>query len=419
MYEKYFYSKNVDKGLLSSEFRTECIESYMFRIINLHNKNRQLGSLKGLKEIYSLINLPNVMRGNLNDTTECFKIACDVMNVILKNIEPIKPQSQDSQSQDSGDGSENDGSEGENGEGGSNTISDEELQDMIDNGGLETPSENLDNDDGSQSVELSDRQKKMLEKAFEKQEKFLDGDVQKTLMSKKDNKDMKAIEDSGATYENVGDGMDTNHYYSSSPGKGTKCLVVRKLTQSVIDSNQFSCATEYNQRRYNKEDRYSENYNFVEEGLRLGSMLGRKLQVRGEESSLKFTRQNSGKIDKRLISELGFGNSDVFSHTLTERYNKAYLHISVDASGSMSGNKWNKAMTSAVAMIKACDMAGNIDVVVSIRATHGHHHNDVPLIVVVYDSRTDKLTKVKTLFQHLMLMELLLKVCVSKLLKKI
>ena len=45
MYEKYFYSKNVDKGLLSSEFRTECIDSYMFRIINLHNKNRQLGSL--------------------------------------------------------------------------------------------------------------------------------------------------------------------------------------------------------------------------------------------------------------------------------------------------------------------------------------------------------------------------------------
>ena len=54
MYNKYFYSKNVDKGLLSSEFRIENIDSYMFRIINLHNKNRQLGSLKGLKEIYSL-----------------------------------------------------------------------------------------------------------------------------------------------------------------------------------------------------------------------------------------------------------------------------------------------------------------------------------------------------------------------------
>jgi len=397
MYEKYFYSKNVDKGLLSSEFRTEEIGSYMFRIINLHNKNRQLGSLKGLKEINSLINLPNIMRGNLLDTEGAFSIACDVMNVILKSIEPIKPQPQNSDSD-----SQNGDSLEDNGEGGSNTVSDEELQDMIDNDNIvpSTPEENLSNDDGSQSVELSDRQKKMLENHFKKQEKFLDGDVQKTLMSKKDNKDIKSIEKSGATYENVGNDIPKN-YWGGTTGKGTKCLVVKKLTQSLIDSDQFSCATSWNQRNYNEKSRYSENYNFVEEGLRLGSMLGRKLQVRGEESSLKFTRQDSGKIDKRLISELGFGNSNVFSHTFTERYNKAYLHISVDASGSMSGKPWNKAMTSAVAMIKACDMAGNIDVVVSIRTTHGRGNTDVPLIMVCYDSRTDKLQKVKSLFSAL------------------
>ncbi len=410
MYDKYFYSKNVDKGLLSSEFRTETIESYMFRIINLHNKNRQLGSLKGLKEITSLINLPNVMRGGLNDTTECFNIACNVMNVILKSIDPIKvdDKKEEQEGQSSSGGS------------GDNTLSDEQfdkLLDDVENGNLEssdggssdsgvsielpssvptTPSENLSNDDGSQSVELSDRQKKMLENAFKKQEKFLDGDVQKTLLSKKDNKDVKAIEDSGATYENVGNDIPKDRWYGST-GKGTKCLVVKKLTQSLIDSGQFSCATSYNQSHYNRTSDYSRGYNFVEEGLRLGSMLGRKLQVRGEESTLKFTRQDSGKIDKRLISELGFGNSNVFSHTLTERYNKAYLHISVDASGSMGGTPWNKAMTSCVAMIKACDMAGNIDVVVSIRTTH----KEVPMIMVCYDSRTDKLQKVKNLFSAL------------------
>ena len=397
MYDKYFYSKNVDKGLLSSEFRTETIESYMFRIINLHNKNRQLGSLKGLKEIYSLIDLPHIMRGGLKDTDSAFKIACEVMNVILLSIDPIKTPDSDGGS-DSQDGDSQEG----NGSGGSNTISDEELQDMIDSGSLDNPtppSENLSNDDGSEAVELSDRQKKMLDNHFKKQEKFLDGDVQKTLLSKKDKKDIKAIEDSGATYENVGNDIPKN-YWSGITGKGTKCLVVRKLTQSLIDSDQFSCASSWNQRSYNDTDRYR-NYNFVEEGLRLGSMLGRKLQVRGEESTIKFTRQNSGKIDKRLISELGFGNSDVFSHTLTERYNKAYLHISIDARGSMGGKKWNKAMTSAVAMIKACDMSGNIDVVVSIRTTHGRGNHDVPLIMVCYDSRTDKLVKVKNLFSAL------------------
>jgi len=47
-------------------------------------------------------------------------------------------------------------------------------------------------------------------------------------------------------------------------------------------------------------------------------------------------------------------------------------------------------------------MAGNIDVVVSIRTTHdsgrGRGDSSVPFIMVCYDSRVDKLQKVKNLF---------------------
>jgi hypothetical protein len=397
MYEKYFYSKNVDKGLLSSEYRTETIDSYMFRIINLHNKNRQLSALKGLKEISELIDLGSIQRGyGPVNTEQCLYIACDVMSTILMNIDPIVVNDETGNSTNQDGDSEGEGGSGDGSSDGGDTITDEELQDALDSGSV-TPSENLGNDDGSDCVELTDRQKEMLKKHIEKQEKFLDGDVQKTKLNKKESKDIKAIEDSGASYETVGDKITQNYY--GSTGKGTKCLVVKNLTQSLVDSNQFGCASSYNQSCYNREDSYR-SYNFVEEGLRLGTMLGRKLQVRGEESSLKFTRQDSGKLDKRLINELGFGNSNVFSHTLTERFNKAYLHISIDASGSMGGSPWNKAMTSAVAMIKACDMAGNIDVVVSIRTTHGNDCG-VPMIMVCYDSRTDKLQKVKSLFSAL------------------
>lgn len=356
MYDKYFYSKDVDKGLLSSEMRMENIESYMFRIINLHNKNRQLGALSGLKEIYSLIDLRNISR--LTSTKEVFDVALSVGNVVLNSIDKVE------------------------------TLDDE-------NGELGE----CDSNGGENYVELSDRQKELLKKAFQKQEKFLDGDVQKTKLSKKDNNAVKSVEESGASYKNVGGGVQKDYY--SSVSKGTKCLVVKKLNQSLIDTGMFDCASNRNQRYYGGGGYKS--YNFVEEGLRLGSILGKKLKVRGEETSLKYSRQEAGKIDKRLIAELGFGNSNVFSQTFVERYNKAYLHISVDASGSMHGNKWNKAMTSAVAMIKACDMAGNIDVVVSIRATHktGNRGHGVPLILVAYDSRVDKLVKVKTLFTAL------------------
>ena len=68
----------------------------------------------------------------------------------------------------------------------------------------------------------------------------------------------------------------------------------------------------------------------VQEGIKLGTMLGKKLQVRGEDKSTIFNRQKVGKIDKRMISSLGFGNENVFQFTEIDSYKKPNLHISVD-----------------------------------------------------------------------------------------
>jgi len=408
MYDKHFYSKSIDKGLLSAEFRTETVESYMFRIINLHNKNRQLGSLKGLRKIYSTIDLRNISR--FKTTNDVFVEALKVANIIINSIDKVEFGDEE--------GNEADGKSGNSTEtgAGDDTLSDEEFDDLLDsiengemetgetgdgnssNGktielplstedeDLETPTDNMSNDNGSEPVELSDRQKSLLKKAIEKQEKFLDGDLKKTKLTKKELKDLSTIEESGSTYKDVG------HSY----GHGTvKCLVVKKLTQDLIESKQFNICSSW-----------GENEDFVDEGLRLGTVLGKKLKVRTEERSLKYTRRSSGKIDRRLISELGFNNDRVFQQVLTDRFNKAHIHISIDASGSMYGDKWTKAMTSAVAMIKACEMAGNIDVVVTLRSTHRNggyrrSNSDIPLIMVVYDSKKDKLHKVKSLFKYL------------------
>ncbi len=72
----------------------------------------------------------------------------------------------------------------------------------------------------------------------------------------------------------------------------------------------------------------------------------------------------------------------------------------------MGGDKWDKTMTSVVAICKATSMIQNVDVVVSIRSTHntgGHGRNsgDKPLILIAYDSRVDKFLKVKNLFAHI------------------
>ena len=60
----------------------------------------------------------------------------------------------------------------------------------------------------------------------------------------------------------------------------------------------------------------------VDDGIKLGSMLGKKLQVRGEDRTTVFNRQKVGRIDKRMISSLGFGNENVFQFTEVDSYKK-------------------------------------------------------------------------------------------------
>ena len=98
----------------------------------------------------------------------------------------------------------------------------------------------------------------------------------------------------------------------------------------------------------------------------------------------------------------------VFSKTFLDNYPDAHLHISVDASGSMSGDKWTKTMTSVVAMAKAIDMINNVDLVISFRTTQdssgnyrSRRNNAYPLILIAYDSRKDSFIKVRNLFKYL------------------
>jgi nitric oxide reductase activation protein len=98
-----------------------------------------------------------------------------------------------------------------------------------------------------------------------------------------------------------------------------------------------------------------------------------------------------------MISSLGFGNENVFQYMETDSYKKANLHISIDASGSMGGSKWANTLTNVVALCKAVDMIQNLSIQVSFRTTHGNS----PYVVMAYDSRIDKFSKVKQMFPAL------------------
>ncbi len=397
MYEKYFYAKIIDKALQSTEHTDEVIESYMFRIINLTNVNTNLNALNGLRDIWNTIDIKNI--GRLKSTQEAFSVASSILATIFDNLQDGIEETDeygDKIKKPASNGNE-ESTENGGGEGDSKTLSDEEfkrLKDAMSSGDVKQGHNN-----GSDIV-LSANQKRQLDNAIRKQEKFMKGDIQKKKVTKKIQSELGNVEASGMTYEEVGKnvGWSTN---------GVKCLVVRNLTKSLIDSNILQCLYTSRYSRYSWRDDDEATRGFVEDGIALGTRLGKKLQVRGESRDTKWSRLDSGRIDKRLVAELGFGNERVFQTTFTESYSDAFLHISVDARGSMNGEKWENAMTSVVAICKAASMIQNVDVVVSIRTTQdsgnyrSRNSDCYPCILLAYDSRVDKFDKVRRLFPHI------------------
>jgi len=373
MYDKYFHSLHIDKALKSNVWDEPTYENYMNHLINFTNINRNLDCLSGLREIYNMIDMRNISR--LSNTEEVFELAKEVHEFIMNQL-PTHDASQD------GEGEDSEGQEGDDSQGGSGDGDGTE----VDSGDKEmTPS-----DDAKASDDLSDRQKKMIDNAVSKQKDFINDGPRKTKLSKKDAKAVNAMDKSEAKIHEAGEKYEDNSYYRKN---GITRVIEMDLSKSAVENNLIPCASTSTWYQERKQE-------VINKGLQMGTILGRKLKIRNEETSLKSTRRDTGRIDKRLIAELGFGNDRVFSNTFKTDYSDAFIHISIDVSGSMSGDKFDQAMVSAVAVAKACSMIEGIDVKVSLRTTTNEHTYGqmLPFILNAYDSRKDSIQKIKSMF---------------------
>ena len=430
MYDKYFNAKIIDKGLQSSEYRENDWESYMFRIINITNENRDLDALPLLREVYKMIDLRNINR--LQNTQQAFELACEIFKFIEDSLPSLQQQNQNQNQSGDGesDGNQSDGNQSEegsgSGSGGDNSQTNgtdntegsendgESKQDSTDgddtNGDVEggdvksgrssynpngaggDGSNNQISDTKAQSGEgsLSDRQKKQLETAIEKQKKFQNGDITKKKVSKTEQQKLETLAKSGIDEKLVGKDYNSNHYWRKD--RQTAVVIVRNFTKALADSDTISMVSSYGY--------YAErNQESINKGLQIGTMMGKRLKVRSEERSLVTPRMKNGKISGRLLHELGMGNVQIFDQTVVNKHKPALIHISIDASSSMGGSKWTNSQTAAVAIAKAASMTSNLDVVISYRAIQ---HNPVqPLMLIAYDSRKDKISKIQQLFKYL------------------
>ena len=426
MYEKYFHSKVVDKGLQSSEYRDLDWDSYMFRIINITNSHRDLDALPKLREVWNLMNLKNIQR--LKTTEDSLELAQQIFKLIenslpaeQKPIESPNPQeggsgddSDDEQSEGSGtgggDNSETDGTDNTEGSGGKPKDGSDDKDDSKGDAEGDTPKKGSGgynpNGAGGSGIDseitdvkttegdgmMSDRQKKQLDNAIEKQKNFQNGDISKKKVSKGESKKLDTLVKSGIEEKLAGKDYQNGRYYKTC--KQTPVMVVRNYSKQLAESDMISMLSTYSW----SIDRNEDN---IKKGITLGTVLGKKLKLRNEERSLVNPRMKTGRISGRLLHELGMGNTQIFDQITINKHNPALVHISIDASSSMGGAKWNQTQTSVVAIAKAASMTSNLDVVISYRSIQHDSNQCQPLMLIAYDSRKDKFSKVHQLFKYL------------------
>ena len=362
LYDKYFNDSSIDDGLKSQLYRTPCIESYLYRIINLTNKNTDLTALPGLYDIAKKIDLSNIQR--LRIQSYRFELSLEVTYIILSNIcKSLKKDDIQQQSDDLG---------------GEDT-------------GLLTPEQNEESkeNDIGEDYNLSEQKKKKIESSFKKQKDFLSGDIIKKKITDEEKSILDILEKSKIDIKSV-----ASDYKDTQFGRLLKvdCIVVKKLTRELLLSMTFPLS-------YKSYDGTGDKQlqEYIDSGISMGIKIGKRLQFRNEVNIDKFTRRETGKLDKRIIHELGWDNENIFYQTRLYKYKKINIHISVDASGSMDGDKWLKTMKLCTSIAKSASVLENINVTISLRTTL----SKMAYIVMAYDSKVDHFCKIKNLFCHL------------------
>lgn len=367
LYNRYVFTDEVAKNLRwNPDWRTITVENYINRLILMFHPNADPNALPGLDKLYRMVDLPNIDRFDSNSTdwkasvafsnmpklwVEANKIYARILRYASLAINPDESM-------------------------GAGMPTGQQMIDAVE--GTDQSEDGLDgvsaNDMIRQDIEDADTTKtgkpkprnfnaKTGKTAMDTIRDLVDGQMKKKKATRQEVEAAQAIEDASAQMVNIGgDGI-----------PDAECIVTRKMTSRMLSQEWFIFGTNYKTRSLE---------NAILAGKRMGRILEQRLQVRNDPVTTKSTRLNSGAIDRRLLAQLGMDITQIFQKSRIDGYKPAMLHLTIDASGSMSGNKWYKVVQVATALAYIGSKIRNIDTVISIRGGE-----NVPIVSILYDSR--------------------------------
>lgn len=394
LYEKYYLSDALTKMLKSSDYREENINSYKVRVLGLINPASDRNALVGLRAIINLIDLHNIDR--LKDTKASIELAYRVADMIAQYCLKYKdeqeanpqPQANAPQQMQGQTGDQPQGNQPQDGKGDPNDDGDSAEGDAP----ITTPG------DGPMSQRDLDKAAKVVEEI----EKLLKGEPKKTKMTAQNNRIVKSLAGN----------VDTSVDNITFQGQKVPVIHVRlspNMIRNYTADSPVSHGIEHTCAEHLKEGKhwsivpddggkwswrgnYLNNYgDRVKRGLALGTMLGKKLQVRDQVRDTRFNRLKTGKIDNRLLYQCGYDVMNIFEQVKVDKYTPSVLDISVDASSSMNGDKWENTQIAILAIAKAASMIQNLRVKVSYRYNPRIGKQDAAMFLDAYDSKRDKI----------------------------
>jgi hypothetical protein len=336
MYNRYFYNKNIDKGLKSSKFRKETWHCYMFRIANIFNKNTDLNALSKLKDVYNIIDLKNIDR--LKSTKDTFKIAIKIYETINPYIKNLTKNQLKKQSKKNQEGCKSD-----------NII-----------------------------------KKEVINKSFKSQENFINGKIPKSKTAKY----IKGLINLAQKHKLK------NKIVKFTNPEGVilkqRVTIIPNITDSLINNNFMGLFVK-------GIDPYNTK-NSLEKGLIKGKKLLKQLKIRNEEQRLETNHLKKGKLDLKRIYAASYTN-DIFKKLDIKTYKKIDIHLSIDGSGSMKGPKWDSVLENTTAIAYVATKLNNINIKISIRTTakeplQNKTNSLIPILIMAFDSTKHNINQI-------------------------
>jgi hypothetical protein len=394
LYEKYFYTKEAGKLLrFDSEARIPNMENYINHMIYHIHPDSDPDALPGLRAIFKEMDLNNVYKlapnydkpidlanFSYDMTPKLWQKANDIMVMIIKYVD-LYIEFEKNGGNTEGDGS----SEGDTKQG-TSTDNQNTAGDSNGEGSDSEPSTPEDMKPRAPQTPANKRESASInqnkaEKDLDKVKDLMNGEAKKKKISKALASSVRAFEEAQGEMVSV----------SVAGLNKVNCMVTRDISEKLLGEDWFLFSHGMNDNWVD-----SRMVEAINAGRRMGQILHQRLQIRNDPMTTRQTRLSSGKIERRLLANLGMDNTDVFYRSRTDKHKPVMLHLTIDASGSMHGSKFRETITVATAMAFLSNKMENVDCVISLRGGE-----KFPIVAVVFDSRRDHFRKWMKFAPHL------------------